>query len=87
MDNNIIVLETENGEKIELYAEEETRVNGVSYLLASDSCNDDANAYILKDVSSDEDEEAEYVMVEDETEFDAIADVFSKMIEDVDLIK
>lgn len=87
MDNNIIVLETENGEKIELYAEEETRVNGVSYLLASDSSDDDANAYILKDVSSDEDEEAEYVMVEDETEFDAIADVFSKMIEDVDLIR
>ena len=85
--DNIIILETENGEKVELYAEEETRVNGISYLLAVDSSDDDATAYILKDVSSDDEDEARYVMVEDETEFDAIADVFSKMLEDVDIIK
>ncbi len=85
--DNIIILETENGEKVKLYAEEETRVNGISYLLAADSADDDATAYILKDISSDDEDEARYVMVEDETEFDAIADVFSRMIEDVDIIK
>lgn len=85
--NNSIIFETENGEEITFYVEEETRVNGISYLLVSDSDEDDANAYILKDISSDEDEEANYVMVEDEVEFDAIAGLFSQMMEDVDLLR
>lgn len=85
MDNSII-FETENGEKVTFYVEEETRVNGISYLLVSDSDAEDANAYILKDISSDDEDEANYVMVEDEVEFDAIAGLFSQMIDDVDLL-
>ena len=84
MSNNI-VFETEDGEQITFYVEEETRINGVSYLLVSDSAEDDANAYILKDISAEGDEEAQYVMVEDDVEFDAVADLFSRMMEDVDL--
>ena len=44
---------TEDGEKIEFYVEEATRVNGVSYLLVTDSDKDEANAYILRDMSAD----------------------------------
>lgn len=53
--------------------EEQTRINGVNYILVSDSKDDEANAYILKDISTDTDAEAEYVMVEDDTEFDAVS--------------
>jgi uncharacterized protein YrzB (UPF0473 family) len=86
MDNSII-FETENGEKITFYVEEETRVNGINYLLVSDSTDDSANAYILKDTSDDSDEEADYVMVEDDDEFDAVAALFEKMMEDTDILR
>lgn len=85
MDNSII-FETENGEKITFYVEEETKVNGISYLLVSDSLDDEANAYILKDISSAEDEDAEYIMVEDDTEFDAVSALFARMMEDTELL-
>ncbi len=44
--NNSIIFETENGESITFFIEEETRVNGISYLLVSDSAADVAKAYI-----------------------------------------
>ena len=75
---------TESGESIEFYVEEETRVNGIGYLLVTDSDGDEANAYILRDMSADGDTEADYVMVEDEVEFEAIARVFQQMLDDVD---
>ena len=43
----------ENGEKIEFFIVDETRINGINYLLVSESDSEDeeAEAYILKDVS------------------------------------
>ncbi|MDD3278243.1 MAG: DUF1292 domain-containing protein [Lachnospiraceae bacterium] len=79
-----ITFEAEDGSEIEFYVEEQTRVNGMNYLLVADSDEDEANAYILKDISADTDPDAEYVMVEDDVEFDAIADVFARMMDDVD---
>ena len=70
------------GGKEEFYVEEQTRINGVNYILVSDSKDDEANAYILKDISTDTDAEAEYVMVEDDTEFDAVSGVFASMLDD-----
>lgn len=80
-----IYLESEDGEKLEFYVEEETRINGTSYLLVSDSDDEEANAYILKDMSADGDTLAEYELVEDEVELDAVFRVFQQMLEDVDL--
>ncbi len=77
-----IVFETENGETREFYIEEETRVAGVQYLLVSDSEGDEATAYILKDLSADGDPVAEYVMVEDDVEFEAVSRIFEQMMED-----
>ena len=76
---------TESGEEVEFYVEEQTRVNGVDYILVSDSLEDEANAYILKDLSADTDPEADYVMVEDDVELEAISKVFEQMMEDVDI--
>ena len=79
-----ITFVTEDGEEVDFFVEEETRVNGCAYLLVTDSDEEEANAYILKDLSADGDSLAEYVMVEDDTEFEAIAKIFQQMLEDVD---
>lgn len=76
---------TETGEAIEFYVEEQTRVNGTDYLLVTDSQEEEANAYILKDLSAATDLEAEYVMVEDEVELEAISKVFAQMMDDVEI--
>ena len=36
---------------LEFYVEEQTKVNGIQYLLVTDSMEDEADAYILKDLS------------------------------------
>ena len=77
-----IIFETDDGEKLELFVEVETRVGGSSYLLVTDSDSEEANAWILKDISADSDEEANYEMVEDDVEFEAIAGIFEKMLDD-----
>jgi hypothetical protein len=53
-----ITFVTDDGGKEEFYVEEQTRINGVNYILVSDSKDDEANAYILKDISTDTDAEA-----------------------------
>lgn len=76
---------TESGDTVEFYVEEQTRVNGTDYILVTDSMGDEANAYILKDMSADTDPEANYVMVEDDVELEAISKVFVQMMDDVDI--
>ena len=61
---------TDDNDSVELYIIEETRANGVNYLLVTDSDDEedgDAQCYILKDTSAAEDAEAAYEFVEDDT--------------------
>lgn len=80
-----IKFQTEDGLFEEFYVEEQTRIGGYNYLLVSDSLGDEAEAYILKDVSKDTDLEACYEFVEEEEELEAVWKVFQQMMEDVDL--
>lgn len=73
----------DSGEFIEAYCLEQTRINNQSYLLVAEEEDGDSEAYILKETSL-EDGEAVYVIVEDDDEFQAIARVFSELLEDVD---
>ena len=75
----------EDGTETEIFVEEQTRMNGYNYLLVTDSQDDEAQAYILKDLSKDTDPQASYVMVEDDREFEVISRLFADMLEDVDL--
>ncbi|MDO4478184.1 MAG: DUF1292 domain-containing protein [Lachnospiraceae bacterium] len=77
----------EDGTVEKFYVEADTRVNGVSYILVSDADEDseEANALILKDVSGDSSEEAEYVIVEDDVELQALLKVFSEILDDTDI--
>lgn len=74
--------ELEDGTAVDFYVEEQTRVNGTNYLLVTDSQDDEAEAYILKDISEDSDEVANYVMVEDDVELSALSRVFQEMLDD-----
>ena len=76
---------TDEGETVEFYVEEQTRIGGTAYLLVSDSMDDEATAYIFKDVSEDDSQEACYEMVENEDELQAVFKVFEQMLDDVDL--
>ena len=84
----MITFTDENGNEIEFEIIDETRINGVNYILVTDKVEDEeADAYILKDVSNDEDEDAVYEMVEEESEIDYIGKVFSELLEDVEFVK
>ncbi len=80
-----ITFVTDEGEAAEFYVEEQTTIGGISYLLVSDSLDDEASAYILKDVSASSSSDACYEMVEDEAELLAVSRVFREMMDDVDL--
>ena len=86
MEEKIIFVD-EDGNEIEMYVIEETRINNVNYLLVTDDEgeSEEEEAYILKDISNDEDEEAVYEIVDDESEVDYIGRVFSELLEDIDI--
>ena len=70
---------------VEFYVEEQTTIAGITYLLVSDSQDDEANADILKDISEKDSQEACYEMIQDDSELEAISRVFAQMLDDVDL--
>ena len=67
---------------VEFAVEEETQLNGIKYLLVSDGNETgDSEAYILKELKT-QDEEVLYEMVDDDTEFAAIAKVFAELADE-----
>jgi hypothetical protein len=79
---------TDDNEVVDFYILEETRINGINYILVTDSEDDEeAEAYILKDTSSEESIEASYEFVEDDNELSAVGKVFEELLEDIDLEK
>lgn len=80
-----IVFSPDEGEAVEFYVLEQTRLGGINYILVVDSEEDDAEALILKDISAEDDAESLYETVTDEVELDVVAAIFSSMLEDVEL--
>jgi uncharacterized protein YrzB (UPF0473 family) len=85
MDTNKIILIDNEGNEEEFYIEEQTRVYGKNYILVSTAQEGDADALILKDISEDSNEEAAYVVVEDESELAAVMKIFEEMLDDIDI--
>ncbi len=75
----------ELGEEIEFFVLEQTKVNGVSYILVTDSEEGDAECLILKDTSKEESKESIYDIVEDDDELIAISKIFEELLEDIDI--
>lgn len=79
---------TEDGEDVVFCVVEQTKLNGVNYLLVTEDVDDedDVDAYILKEISAPEEDEAVYDMVDDEKELELIANIFEELLEDTDII-
>lgn len=75
----------DTNEQEEFYIVEQTKLNGISYILVTDSEDEDAECLILKDTSAPEDTDSIYEIVEDETELMAVLKVFEELLEDVDI--
>lgn len=84
MEKIIFTFEDTN-EQVEFFVLEQTKLNGSSYILVTDSEEDEAECLILKDMSASEDADSIYEIVEDEVELSAVLKVFEELLEDVDI--
>ena len=73
-----------NGED-EFFVLEQTKINGASYILVTDSEEDDAECLILKETGVEEQTDKMYEIVEDDTELLAVSKVFEELLEDVSI--
>lgn len=82
-----ITLQTDTGETVDFYVLEETRINGMNYLMVTDSEEDDeeGECYVLKDVSKAEDSEAVYEFVENDDELDYLFKIFTELLADAEV--
>ena len=80
-----LTFQGKDGEQAEFYVLEQTRVNGVNYLLVADSEEDDGECLILKDMASEEEQESLYEIVEDEQELSAVLTVSEQLLDDVEI--
>ena len=91
MEENKISLIDEDGNEEEFYVIEETRLNGINYVLVTDAAADadEADAYIMKDVSAPEDEEATYEFLEEGEELEALGEIFAELLDEdeTDLVR
>ena len=88
MSEKIKFVVPETNEEVEFYIIEETRISGVNYLLVTeepDDSEEEAEAYILKDISQEDDSQANYIIVEDDEELDSVGKVFAELLDDIDL--
>lgn len=82
-----ITFVSEDGKAVEFYVLEQTKIGGVDYLLVADSAEEDGEALILCDISAPEDPEAVYEIVDDDEKLNAVAAVFQKMMDDINIIQ
>ena len=75
----------DSDETVEFYVLEQTKINGINYILVTEEEDGDSDAYIMKDISAENEAEADYVMVEDDEELEYMSKIFASMLEDVDI--
>ena len=77
---------TDDNEQLEFFILEETRINGINYILVSESedeTEEETEVYILKDTSEAENNEAVYEFVEEHDELEYVSKIFTELLDDV----
>jgi len=74
-----------NGDNIEFFVIEKTTLGGVDYMLVTESETEDADAYVLKDLSKAGDADGVYEIVDNDDELQAVGQVFQALLEDIDI--
>lgn len=69
---------------VEFYVLEQTVLGGISYILVTDSEDDEAEALILEDLSKPGEDEALYEIVDDDDELEAVSKIFQEMLDDIE---
>ena len=82
-ETKVVYFTADDGEEIPFFVVEETKIAGKNYLLVTDSEDEEADAYILREVSENA-EENFYEILDDEEEINAISKVFAELLEDVE---
>ena len=82
-ETKVVNFTTDNGEEIPFFVVEETKIAGENYLLVTDREDDEADAYILREVSENT-EESFYEMLEDDEKINAISKVFADLLDEVE---
>lgn len=80
---SITLIAPDTEEEITVYVLEETTLNQQKYLLVTEDSEGDTEAYILKEIATD-DTDATYEMVQDDVEFEAVVKIFQELVEDTD---
>ncbi len=80
---SITLIAPDTEEEITVYVLEETTLNQQKYLLVTEDSEGDTEAYILKEIATD-DTDATYEIVEDDVEFEAVVKIFQELVEDTD---
>lgn len=72
-------------ESAEFYVLEQTTIRGMNYLLVTVDEEGDSDAFVLREVTNEDDQNTIYEMVGDDKELEAIAKVFVELMDDVDI--
>lgn len=81
----VIFTDPDTGESMEFYVLEQTTIRGENYLLVTVDEEGDSDAFILREVTNEDDQNTIYEMVEDDKELEAIGKIFAELVEDVDI--
>lgn len=80
---SITLMAPDTEEEITVFVLEETTLNEHKYLLVAEDSEGDSDAFILKEIATD-DADATYEFVEDDVEFEAVVKIFEELVEDTD---
>lgn len=80
---SITLMAPDTEEEITVFVLEETTLNEHKYLLVTEDSEGDTEAFILKEIATD-DIDATYEIVEDDVEFEAVVKIFQELVEDTD---
>ena len=72
-------------EEVDFFVLEQTKVNGVNYILVTDSEEDDAECLNLKDIADESSTDSVYQIVEDDVELTAILKIFEELLDEVEI--
>ena len=86
MDNKEkITLQTDEGEAVDFFVLEETRLGGINYLLVTDEEDGDGECYILEDTSKAEEAEATKGKMQVGQGLDDLFQIFARLLDDADV--
>lgn len=82
-----ITFRPDGEDPVDFFVLEQTRIGGYNYILVTDFEEGDGEALILKDISKDGEPESLFTIVSDDTELQAVAQVFENMLDDVEFVE